>query len=208
VSKEPQEAIHSGKRITEFNPATTRSGWLPKGLWSDLDELHARHEEAIANVARSKQEAMELGQRFRAEDAERQEAYKTGLTVPKMTDPGKRERLVAEARDKVRAAEAALPEVVAEVVAAVQAHEAEWSADLDAKFVTAENKVEEAQRLLDEANLEQAKVNRTRSWLRRTAHNRQGRHVSIDNVGLALPAPSVSLTQIREGGVVSVSGGV
>src|SRR5215211_6981006 len=74
------------------NPAVQRSGWIPRGLRPELDELGERHEAALTAVEEALRAAGELGQRFKDEDEARIEAYKTGLKTPKMTPPDERER--------------------------------------------------------------------------------------------------------------------
>jgi len=155
--------------IQRHHPVVTKPGWLPAGLWPELDACRDRHEDAVHRVADAFSAAQANGDRFRAEDEARIEAYKTGMEAPKMTDPAERERLTADARAAYDAAQETLAEAVADAVATLEEHGEEWMADAARRTEEAEAKKAEAARLLAEAERIVAEADRVRLWVGRSS---------------------------------------
>ena len=128
--------VHGGVRmLVRRNVGVRSSGWLPRGLWPELDALAETHDAAVADLATARRDAGELGKRFKAEDEQRVKAYETGLEVPQMTDPAERQAAVTDAKAKLDAAERNLTAAVVAAVEGVQAHLEDWQESL--KYVTA-----------------------------------------------------------------------
>lgn len=174
-------------QVVKRNAHVRRKGWLPRGVFDDLDALADAHEEAVSDLAEARGEARKIGDKFRSEDESRIKAYETGLDVPQMTDPAERNRLVTEARQRVEGAERGLETVVAECVIAIQRHEDDWQEDLVARRDEALEKREEAERLLAEMNDALGSISRTAQWVRRTAKNRHGQHYAHDELPIEEP---------------------
>lgn len=184
------------KALVRQNPAVSKENWLPEGLWPDLDEAAQEHSEAVRAHATVRKEAVDLGKKFKAEDENRIKAYETGLEVPTMTDPAERQAAVTEAKAKVEGAERRLCRAAAAGVLVVQEHQEEWLAEIEARKAAAEEKIEEAQRMLAEAHQAQGEAGRTEVWVRRTADNLPGRHISIDLLGIRLPSKPLNLASM------------
>jgi hypothetical protein len=183
--------VERGEALIErHHPVVTKPGWLPAGLWPELDERRDQHEEAVKQVAEATTAAQAIGDKFRAEDEARIEAYKTGMEAPTMTDPAERERMTAEARARFKAAQEALAEAVADAVDTLETNGAEWIADVTRRTDEAEDKKAAAARLLAEADQLVAESDRLRLWLARSSgiDQRLARlgHISLDS----LPLPS------------------
>lgn len=157
------------KLLLRHYPVVSKSGWLPAGLWQELDECREVHEEAIAALAKATTEAQAIGDRFRAEDEARIEAYKTGLETPTMTDPAERGRLTAEAKAKFEGARESLAEAVATAIALLEERGKDWIADLEKREGEAEAKREQAAKLLAEAQAESDELLRTKQWVGRSS---------------------------------------
>lgn len=157
------------KLIQRHHPVVTKSGWLPAGMWPELDECRSRHEKAVQQIVDARQKAGTIGDEFRSEDEARIEAYKTGMQTPTMTDPAERERVTAEAGAAFDAASEALAEAVADAVATLEANGKAWLADLESREERAEAKRAEAAKLLAEAQVESDEVLRTKQWVGRSS---------------------------------------
>jgi hypothetical protein len=179
--------VQRRQRYVLNSPAVRKPGWLPRGLWPELDELAKRHDDALEASLAAGKEAQELGKKFKDEDEARIEAYKTGLKVPKMTDPAERERLVAEAKAKVEAAKREFADSVYDAVKGVQAHAEEWQADVKRQRADAEAKIEEAKRLVAESQEGLGQVKATEHWIERTATDDPGYHLAHSEIPVATP---------------------
>lgn len=164
------EKVKRGEELIQrHHPVVTKAGWLPAGLWPELDACREQHEQAVQRVAETLSEAQANGDRFRAEDEARIEAYKTGMDAPQMTDPAERERLTTDARAAYNAAQESLAEAVADAVATLEEHGEEWMADAAQRTKEAEAKKAEAARLLAEADRIVAESDRVRLWVGRSS---------------------------------------
>jgi hypothetical protein len=184
-------------RVVRTNPAIRRSGWLPHGLWPELDDLADRHEEAIKRITAAYDEATALGKRFEDEDKQREEAYATGMVVPEMTDPGERQRAVTDARAKVRGAEKNLVTVCAEAIRTVQEKLPEWQASMRERAEEARQMEIDAMALLQEAQFRTVGLKRTAHWVSRTARNRPGDHIGHDSIPVEQPQPLPALVGLH-----------
>ena len=201
MTHELQGAKAEHRRLWLNNPAVRKAGWLPRGLWPELDELAQRHDDALAAADQAGADARALGAKFKAEDEARIEAYKTGLEAPKMTDPAERERVTSEARAKAEAARRNLGEAIVAAIEGVQAHADEWLADLKRRRADADAKREEAKRLLEEADEGLGQVKATEQWVERTAENRNNNHIAHSEVPVGRPYdPREDLEGIFGGG--------
>lgn len=180
--REGQE-MKPGALVTEC-PAVSKLKWLPKGFWPELDELRKQHRAAIRRRDRAREAAQEIGARFKAEDEAREKAYRTGLEVPKVTDPAERERLVNDARAKFTAAEDEFKATVDRVVRAIQDKEQEWTDDLIGRRREVEHQRAEAEKVLAESEQKAAELGVLRRWLARTAENRAWRQVPYEDLGV------------------------
>ncbi len=186
-----------GRRaLMRNNPAVHKANWLPDGLWPELDEAAAEHKEAVRALEAAGAESRALGQKFKDEDDARMAAYETGLEVPAMTDPAERNAQVSEAAAKFEGAQRRVARAAAAAVETVQKNEASWMEDLLRQRTEADEKVEEAKRLLAEAQQTLGETEQTAVWVRRTADNLLGRHISMDSLGAVKPKPPVDLATL------------
>lgn len=178
--------------LLKTEPAVRRPDWLPQGIFEELDPLAEFHRARIAELEEARAEAQALGHKYRAEDEARQEAYKTGLKTPTMTDPAQRDRETAAAKARVEAAEKAMEECVEQAVCFVQEAAEDWRADLERQAAEALERRAEAERILEQTDEDVRRLKQVRRWLRRTADNRFGRHTSLAALGMPEPERPLS----------------
>jgi hypothetical protein len=166
-----QPSTHrKGETMLQDNPALGRTGWLPIGPWPELDELHDEHEERLRHHAEAADEFAKLYEQFKEEDAAQVSAAKEGGEAPQLTPQAEREDALRAAKAKAKAEREALAKFIVRAVETIEAHEAEWLADLEEQGREAVNKRLEAARLLAEADQVVGEAKRTTMWLRRTAY--------------------------------------
>lgn len=179
----------NGRReLVRQNPAVSQEGWAnAPGISERLDEAAELHDQAVRDLADARKAAQTLGQKFKAEDEQRTEAYKTGLTVPEMTDPAERQAAVTDARPRVEAAQSRLEDFAGNVVGLVQDNEEAWLGDVAGQKAKAAEQIAEAERIMAAAHQAMGEAERNAAWIKRTAANLPGWHISIDLLGVPTP---------------------
>lgn len=172
-------------------PAWGRDGLFPTDTGFDLDDLapdYDRYRGAIADVQR---EIAALKGREKAETEERQAALlsaaRRGQTakVPERTSPEQVERELADARERLEAAQTAYQEFCDDAAALIEAKAAVWQSDLDQRRGAAEETRAEARRMLAEADAQAVEIERLSRWIGRMAGDPVGHVPWVD-----WPAPT------------------
>jgi hypothetical protein len=179
TSIEPENKYQRLRHQTLVKP-----DWLPPGLWSELDELREEHHQLIEERKRTQAEAVAVRQRFEEEDRQRQEAYRRGKQA-KVTPRHEREDAIEDAKAKAGAAMDNLEEFLDEAVQTIQRKQGDWLEDLRRAELLADEKREEAMRLLAEADQLLAETKRNRLWVTRTAEDGTMGHISYREMGVA-----------------------
>lgn len=169
---------------------STSPGWLPPGIWPELDELRdeqLRHRrQAVAAI--EAREALLAG--YAAEDAEHTEALRQaareGTRAPDedgRTAPEQRDRERTTIEERLWAAIDVFAEHADRVIEFLREHENEFLADLRSRLEPAQEKRREAEALLAEAKAEEFRLYTLGRWVQATA----------DDGGLGRqPAPSIA----------------
>lgn len=173
ASADPREA--GPPRLVTDAPALVDPGWLPPEStgWAELDELAILHRRLLARRAEVGDERRTLVQGFEGEDAARHEAQTAAFLaddpgpVPDVTSTGDRKAALDALTERARSADAALDEFLSGAVSVIEAHVAEWTADLVTHRADAAGKRREAARLLEEARAEEIRVARVEQWVMR-----------------------------------------
>lgn len=181
-----------GSRLYKNNPAVRRGNWLPHGLWPEMDDLHDRHKEFLSRLADASSAAASLTKSYEAEDEAKTTALAEGKEPPSQTDETARQAALRDAAVRTEAAMQALHNFLAEAIDVIQAKEADWLADLNARDSEAEEKRAEAARLLNEADQDTWTAKRSRMWIERTAKDRSMMHIAYEE--LSGPVPSAERT--------------
>jgi hypothetical protein len=183
-------------RFLEDEPAVSYAGFFPPAdNYPELAHLRAEHERLLAAVSDAQAHASELHRRASAEQDARADAMRDAvLSGGKPGDAELAARTVtdeqiAEAHLAADAAREALQTFAQHAVAEVVELAPQMHAELDARVLAAEEKREQARRLLAEAERDAAEPKRMRNWLDRcTGESTLGLY-PFEEMGLPLPVP-------------------
>jgi hypothetical protein len=157
-------------------PALVSASWLPlESGWPGMDELGAEHRRLLAARSDVSDERWQLLRGFEAEDAAHSEAMTAGfrgdadVTLPKVTPQVDRQAAVGALNARLRAANDALDGFLADAIARIEEEAPAILGDLDSRREDAAEQRREAQRLLAEAEAQEARVWRLREWVTRNA---------------------------------------
>lgn len=175
------------------DPALARSDWLPQGTgWAGMDQLRDEHVRLLRARADAGREAAEIRRRHEEEDEQRQKAltaaFAAGRTVEpvEMTPREERRDELAPAEARVQASARALDDFLGSAVETIKEHEPEWLALLNEQDEKVRAVEEEAQRMVEQARANAARVPQMKAWLTRTA----GSHPRFESIdGRHVPAP-------------------
>lgn len=164
---EPHELIHE-------TPTFTNPAWLPldSGIeW--LDDLGRDHRRLLAAQAATASERARLAAQFEQEDEDRREALAVSLRtgrdadVPDPTTPDQRAAALAELDQRLAAHRDALAGFIRDAIQTLEEQTPGWLADISASRAEAVEKRLEAQRLLAEADAQEARMWRLGEWVKR-----------------------------------------
>ncbi len=160
--------------LLDEQPALQRPGWLPEGLFPELDELREEHHEHLNGGHGDKKRA--LVEQYEAEDAARAEAMRLGNDVPAVTPTAERQDALSEAEAEREAGVAKLRDFIDRAVVRLHELEPVWRQRLTARRAGHAAEVEQAKAALQEAEREVAKVDQAEQWVNRTVNPRGGRY--------------------------------
>jgi len=198
----PTDQQRRGERLLRDNPALAKSNWLPEGTFPELTELRERHVKLLEDRAVASRACTSLREKYEAEDEAQQRSFQNGGKAPRLTPEAERADAKREAESRLRAANIALAEFIDEAVVAIQAQESAWIELLKQRAVAADEKVEEAKRLLDEAHRDRWAIKRVRMWVERTSENKQARHVAYEQLAGPPPPRGIELPTGMTGAAV------
>jgi hypothetical protein len=162
--------------VDNLSGAATSTRWLPEGLSDEIDQMRGEHARALAQVRGTLAAVDALAAKHRVEDKEhdlalRQAAGSGDLdrVEDRRTPIPERTRQRDVALEKLWATVHVLGEVVEATVDAIRRAEPDLLAGLRPLLVVAQDKREEAARLLREAEAEEWAVHRTGQWVLGTA---------------------------------------
>lgn len=170
-----RETAETLKLLREI-PALTDPSWLPTDSGIEwLDDLGRDHRRLLAAQSSVISERAELVGRFEREDEERREALSASLRAGREADvtaPTPREQrsaLIADVDERIRAVQEALAGFVRDAIRTFEERAPEWLAEIAALRDEATEKRREAQRLLAEADAEEARSWRLEQWVKRNS---------------------------------------
>jgi hypothetical protein len=186
----------NGSNLLRDNPALLRDDWLPPGTgWRDLEKLREEHVRLLRQKETAAEAARSIKLRIEAEDEQHAEALRSAFregssleNIPERVHGEEREAELRCARDRVTAAYEAFEEFVESAVALIREQSPVWLRDLEAQEAKAEEKREEARRLVAAADVAVGEIHRMRSWLGRNSDTRLGRLIHFS--ALTAPPPS------------------
>lgn len=188
--------------LLENNPALLRADFFPpEGVWPELAPLRGEHERLLAVASGERQAYAEAQRKHEAEDAARgtelAAAFLAGGNPSDDTRATEEERHteLADARLRAEAAYDALVAFLTEALAQVQARADEWYAQLEPRHAAAQEKRDEAQRLLAEADAQVAEVRRFSNWLDRESGRSVLGHFPFADMPASAESPT-ALTQV------------
>jgi phosphopantetheine adenylyltransferase len=161
--------VTRGQKLFEQNPAVRRKDWLPCD--TPFDDLNALHDQHVALLEAQSDIGLErwvLEASYEAEDKGQAKSR---------TPQSKRADALDAIVDRAKQATLALYQFVEDAVATIQDHESEWCLELLANEQEAADRVEEARQALARAEADVEAAPKLRTWVERTAVDRQGWHL-------------------------------
>jgi hypothetical protein len=206
-------------KLLEDYPALMDRGWLPAAdEWPEFGELRDEHHRLLDACDRAIRIASETNARFRAEDdqvaAEMKAALKEGREEKhdlKVTPTEERRKEGTDNRTRITVAITGLEEFLEGAINDVKELAPGLYEGLATEDAEAEAKRQEAARLVAEAEVVAAEVQRKRMWLNRESGPKTPMsHFPFEQVAAPLPEEKVDLeAALADGGstVVEVVGG-
>ena len=181
--------------LLENDPALRSADFFPpEDVWPELAHLRKEHERLLA-VARTEQTAyQQLRERYEAEDEVRTVNLKAAFLAGGNPDEDDRETEeyrhsdLEDARLRAEAATDALVAFLTEAIAEVEHKAGLWYADIEERREQAEAKVEEARRLVAEAEQAVGDAARMGTWLDRFSGRSALGHIPFGELGHSVAA--------------------
>jgi hypothetical protein len=191
------------QRILDDGPALLKRDWLPpEDEWFELADLRREHHRLLDERSAALRIAMETNAKFSTEDESRNSELEAAIRegrderevelTPKEERKAEREQNIA----RIEAANRALARFLQEALAGMKARAQEHYARLDAVSATAEQKREEAARLLKEAERTVANVQRKRMWFDRISGRAYGGYISYEQMPVPEPPEPLDLNRV------------
>jgi hypothetical protein len=148
--------------------------WLPPDdVWPELAKLRKEHLRLLDVLAAEAAAFSELQKRFESEDRRYNIALEAHISSGgKLAEDTRlsldaRETELSDARERVEAARKVLKKFLEMATAEIQARAPEWYAELERRRAEVNPKIEQARRLLAEAEAERTQARRMHEWLDR-----------------------------------------
>ena len=178
-------------KVLDNQPALQRRDWLPDGVFPEVDALREEHHAHIDECIAAGQSCSDLRESYEQEDRARAEALRTGDDVPTMTSSADRQDALGLAEAERKAAVTRFGEFAQRAIATFSRMEDEWRQRLNQRVADAEQKRQEAQALLAQAEAEMSKAARVAKWVDRMVKPRGGRYMSAPKEFGTLPGPTL-----------------
>ena len=155
------------ERTFELEP-----GWLPAGLWPDLDALREEHHRRVERLVGACQAVERLAAKFATEDERHSEAlrqaHREGKPAPadKRASPDERGKRRTALVENGWAALAVLAEHVERVVAVLREHEDEWLSGLEGQLPRLADERREIMARLAPLDAEEWRLYQQANWLK------------------------------------------
>jgi hypothetical protein len=189
-----------GRRLPKAlqnQPALMERGWLPEGIFPELDELREEHHQHLDACNAAQNDSIELHRQYEDEDRARAAALTAGDKVPAVTGSADRQDALDEASARYWATVyklAAFVERAAEVFKEKGGERPQfpdepglqlspWRQTFAATRAEAEQEEAEARELLRAAERKVARMEQIETWLNRTVKPRGGRYISAPEFG-------------------------
>jgi hypothetical protein len=187
--------------LLENDPALRSADFFPpEDVWPELAHLRKEHERLLG-VALAEQAAYrELHNRYEAEDGARSESLKAAFLAGGNPEEDERETEeyrhtdLEDARLRAEAATDALVTFLTEAIAEIEHKAGLWYADLESRREQAETKVEEARRLVAEAEQAVAGAAVMGTWLDRFSGRSALGHIPFGELGHTVAAVDAPTT--------------
>lgn len=173
-------------------------GWLPEGLFPELDELREEHHRILDESVTPS--SSELKEGYAAEDTARQEALNAGEEPPPVTGSAERQDAIKDAEAQSRAKVARLAAFVERAIEVIKEKGgenpefpdepglklSEWRQTFVSSRSEVEVEVEAAKAALAKAERRAAYIDQIETWLNRTVKPRGGRYIEAPEFGAGL----------------------
>lgn len=176
-------------RILDLNSMVLfEEGWLPEGLFPELDELREEHHELVAEVKNAGHLAGKLRQQYKEEDEARQEALVKFKDAPPMTGSAERMDRLEEARAFLQVRIDRLAAFVEKAVGVIKdkggyppefADEPglklpDWRQEFASQLAEVDTEIEAAKEALRVAERKEAAIKSKERWLNQTVRAKGG----------------------------------
>jgi hypothetical protein len=160
--------------------APWRAGWLPEGLFPEVDALRAEHVKILDALEKATATLKSLRVRYNAEDEAREAAISNGDEPPEVTGSAERKDALDEAQARVNVATNQLAEFVTRAAATFIANEQDWLTALAVQTADAEKVIREAEQAVLQAKRRQGEIAKRKAWVLRSSRPKAGRHLGFD----------------------------
>lgn len=168
-------------RILDLNQQVLlKKDWLPQGLFPDLDELRAEHNELVSELENAAHVRHRMEERYKAEDTAREAAALALEDPPPVTGSAERKDRLEEVRALVQARMDRLGAFVDRAIAVIKEKGAigefpdqpgalpEWRIVFAALRAEAESEIQKAEEALRAAEGREAAIKGNERWLDKT----------------------------------------